>query len=239
MTPLRLLLLADDPRLAQAARLALHGDDRLHVRRLGHTDADGHDAVLVAWDPVALPALVQACQALRAARLPVIALGAQTAREQAAALAAGADVCHPRALSLPLLRAQILAHQRVADPAPLASGRPPWATADRVQVGALHVDWRARRASVHGEPLGLTPRQFEVLAYFAHRAGDLVSRDDVLDHVWGLDFDPGTNVVNVHVHHVRRHLAAHGLPACFETVRGRGYRFAVPHLRAQPRNAAA
>lgn len=100
----------------------------------------------------------------------------------------------------------------------------------------LTLDWESRTAQVAGSDVRLTPRQFEVLAYFATRADAVVPRDRVLADVWGYDFDPGTNVVSVHVHHIRRRLVEHSIVGAFQTIRGRGYRFRMASVAsASPR----
>ena len=80
---------------------------------------------------------------------------------------------------------------------------------------------------VGGHELRLTPRLYDLLVYLASRPAETVSRGDLLAHVWGLDFDPETNVVDVHVHYLRRQLAPHGIADAVVTVRGRGYRLEV------------
>jgi DNA-binding response OmpR family regulator len=70
----------------------------------------------------------------------------------------------------------------------------------------------------------LSAREFDLLAYFMRHPGQVLSREQILSAVWGYDFDPGTNVVEVYVGYLRRKLAVNGNPAPIETLRSVGYR---------------
>ena len=89
--------------------------------------------------------------------------------------------------------------------------------------GALTIDVSHRRVTVDGDEVGLTPLEFEILFALARDPGVVLSREQLLSHVWGYDFDPGSNVVDVYVGYLRRKLGSER----FETVRGMGYRLRV------------
>ena len=91
-------------------------------------------------------------------------------------------------------------------------------------VGPLRLDLKAFRFFVHGKEVELTPKEFDLLRYLMQHAGAVRSRDQILDEVWGLDFDTGTNMVDVYMHFLRRKLEAYGLKGMVQTIRGRGYR---------------
>ncbi|WP_208402837.1 winged helix-turn-helix domain-containing protein [Sphingomonas japonica] len=95
-----------------------------------------------------------------------------------------------------------------------------------IQLGGLVLDPLRRSASRDGRDLGLLPREFALLLYLAERRGIAVPRATLLRNVWGLRFDPGTNVVAVHVSRLRARLDAAG-PAMLHTDRGRGYRLSA------------
>ena len=95
-------------------------------------------------------------------------------------------------------------------------------TVSRFVVGPLEIDRPRRAASLRGAPLDLTAREFTLLAYLAQRAGQVVSRTELLAHAWEARFDPGTNLVEVHVSRIRDKLGVDA--GCIETVRGQGYR---------------
>jgi DNA-binding response OmpR family regulator len=88
--------------------------------------------------------------------------------------------------------------------------------------GPVSLDLRSRRASVDGRVVELTAREFALLETFLRHAGQVLSREQLLSHVWGYDFDPGSNVVDVYVRYLRRKLGGD----IVETVRGMGYRLA-------------
>ncbi|MFI7586065.1 response regulator transcription factor [Spongisporangium articulatum] len=86
--------------------------------------------------------------------------------------------------------------------------------------GDLSLDLRTRRAAVSGRTVELSAREFTLAETFLRHPGQVLSREQLLSHVWGYDFDPGSNVVDVYVRYLRRKLGA----ARFQTVRGVGYR---------------
>jgi DNA-binding response OmpR family regulator len=88
-------------------------------------------------------------------------------------------------------------------------------------VGNVTLDLRSRRASIAGRNVDLTARQFTMLEVLVRHPDQVLSREQLLSHVWGYDFDPGSNIVDVYVGRLREKLA----PDVIETVRGIGYRF--------------
>ncbi len=98
-----------------------------------------------------------------------------------------------------------------------------------LQVGALKLDRVARQVSCHGHTIELTTREFNLLEYLMRSAGQVFTRSQILEHVWGYDFDPSTNVVDVCIKRIRDKVAAidpEGETASpIEAVRGSGYRF--------------
>ena len=89
-----------------------------------------------------------------------------------------------------------------------------------LRAGALVLDLRARRASVGGESVELTSREFTLAETFLRHPGQVLSREQLLSHVWGYDFDPGSNIVDVYVGYLRKKLGKERI----ESVRGMGYR---------------
>jgi DNA-binding response OmpR family regulator len=89
-----------------------------------------------------------------------------------------------------------------------------------LEGGGVSLDLRTRRAAVDGRVVELTAREFSLLETLLRHAGQVLSREQLLSHVWGYDFDPGSNVVDVYVRYLRRKLGA----TVIETVRGMGYR---------------
>jgi DNA-binding response OmpR family regulator len=85
--------------------------------------------------------------------------------------------------------------------------------------GEVGLDLRTRRASVDGRTIELSAREFTMLEAFLRHAGQVLSREQLLSHVWGYDYDPGSNVVDVYVGYLRRKLGRERI----QTVRGMGY----------------
>jgi len=96
-------------------------------------------------------------------------------------------------------------------------------TTEVLRAGDLELDPIQRRATRAGQPMNLTPREFDVLWLLIQAQGRVVSRSELLHRLWDLDFDPETNSLQVHVSRLRRKLSKGG-KAQIETVRGEGYR---------------
>lgn len=89
-----------------------------------------------------------------------------------------------------------------------------------LRAGEVTLDLRTRRAAVGERMVELTAREFALLENLLRHAGQVLSREQLLSHVWGYDFDPGSNVVDVYIRYLRKKLGADVV----ETVRGMGYR---------------
>lgn len=100
---------------------------------------------------------------------------------------------------------------------------------DLLAFGEVEIRLRARTLHVGRQHVALSPKEFELITFFARNAGQVVTRMQLLEQVWNLHFDPGTNVVDVHVGRLRRKLESAGSTA-IQTARGEGYVFApLPH----------
>lgn len=104
--------------------------------------------------------------------------------------------------------------------------RSPQAQVERVetilQVGELILDLRTRRVRLIGNEIELASKEFSLLETFMRHPGQVMSREQLLDRVWGYDYDPGSNIVDVYVGYLRKKLGS----KIIETVRGVGYRLA-------------
>lgn len=96
---------------------------------------------------------------------------------------------------------------------------------DLLAFGDLEIRLKARTVHVKRAHVAVSPKEFELITYFARNAGQVVTRMQLLENVWKLHFDPGTNVVDVHVGRLRRKLEDAGSQA-IQTARGEGYVFA-------------
>jgi DNA-binding response OmpR family regulator len=91
-----------------------------------------------------------------------------------------------------------------------------------LEHGGVRLDLRTRRATVDGAPVELSAREFSLAQELLEHPGQVLTREQLLSRVWGFDFDPGSNVVDVYVRYLRRKLGAERI----QTVRGVGYRLA-------------
>ncbi|MEV7080672.1 response regulator transcription factor [Streptomyces sp. NPDC093516] len=151
---------------------------------------------------------------LREARVsvPVIVLTARdSVRDTVAGLEGGADDWMTKPFRFEELLARVRLRLRTAARAPEVTV---------LRSGSLSLDLRTRRARSGERTVDLTAREFVLLELFLRHPGQVLSREQILSHVWGYDFDPGSNIVDVYVRTLRRKLGAERV----ETVRGMGYR---------------
>jgi DNA-binding response OmpR family regulator len=152
---------------------------------------------------------------LREARsaLPVVIL---TARDSVTDTVAGLEGGADDYVAKPFRFEELLARLRLR----LREDRAPEVTV--LTSGALSLDLRTRRAAVDGRTAELSAREFALVEVFLRNPGQVLSREQLLSQVWGYDYDPGSNVVDVYVRYLRKKLGAERI----ETVRGMGYRLA-------------
>ncbi|GAA1919682.1 response regulator transcription factor [Streptomyces durmitorensis] len=151
---------------------------------------------------------------LREARVstPVIVLTARdSVRDTVAGLEGGADDWMTKPFRFEELLARVRLRLRTAARAPEVTV---------LRSGELSLDLRTRRARSGERTVDLTAREFVLLELFLRHPGQVLSREQILSHVWGYDFDPGSNIVDVYVRALRKKLGAQRV----ETVRGMGYR---------------
>ncbi|MBA3551724.1 MAG: response regulator transcription factor [Actinobacteria bacterium] len=180
--------------------LVMNGGVDLMVLDLGLPDMDGSEV---------LRKLRQVGE-----QLPVIIL---TARGEIADRVEGLELGADDYMTKPFAFDELLARIR-------ARLRPRGDHGAVLRVGDLKLDTRTRRAIAAGQEVDLSAREFALLETFMRHPGQVLSRAQLLSRVWGFDFDPGTNLVDVYVGYLRRKLGS-GL---LETVRGSGYRLLAP-----------
>jgi len=217
----RILIAEDEPRLSSFLEKGL--------RAAGYTTTvceDGVRAAALAVDDefdllildIGLPgqdgfAVLRALRA-RGSQLPVLVL---TARDEISDTVTGLDLGADDYMTKPFVFEELLARVR----ARLRTGGGGDAGEPMTfDIGGIHLDVRTRRAEAGGEVVDLTAKEFALLETFLRHPGQVLSREQLLSHVWGYDYDPGSNVVDVYVGYLRRKLGQER----FETVRGMGYR---------------
>ena len=201
-----------------AVQHAANGRDGLFLASEGSFDLIIVDRMLPGLDGIAL---VGAARAAGIAT-PVLMLTALASiDDRVDGLRAGADdyLCKP--FSFAELSARIDALVRRADRAATEPQR------TRLVVGDLEVDLLARVVSRAGRVIPLGAREFSLLEYLARHAGQVVTRTMMLEKIWNYHFDPGSNVVDVHIGRLRRKLEDGFASPILHTVRGAGYRLAV------------
>ena len=214
----RVLIAEDEPRIAAFVEKGLRangfatavvgdGLSALDRARSGEFDLVVLDIGLPVLDGFAV------LRALRAEHnpVPVVVLTARdSVQDTVAGLEGGADDYMPK----PFRFEELLARVRLR----LAGARQGEVTV--LTAGDLSLDLRTRRASVGSRTVDLSAREFALAETFLRHPGQVLAREQLLSSVWGYDFDPGSNVVDVYVRYLRRKLGAERI----ETVRGMGYR---------------
>lgn len=216
----RILLVEDDNRVAAALIPALerHGYAVVRVGTGAEALAAPADVDLVLLD-LGLPDLdgLEVCRRLRrGGDVPIIAVTARAeANQRIRGLRSGADdyVVKPYALGELLARIEAVLRRSRRRPAPAAC-----------TIGDVVVDLAGRCVSVGGQEVRLTLKEFDLLAMLAQAPGTVISRDDLVMHVWQTTFDGASRTLDVHVATLRAKLDRPGL---IETVRGVGYRLAT------------
>ncbi|MDO8613359.1 MAG: response regulator transcription factor [Dehalococcoidia bacterium] len=217
-----ILIVEDERRLAQVVRKVL--EEEGHTVDVAHDGEEGlamamdgsHDVILL---DVLLPGIdgFEVCRSLRASRVdtPVLLLTALDAVEdRVRGLDAGADDYLPKPFAFQelLARLRALGRRRV-------QAREP----DQLQTADLMLDLRRRRAVRDGRTINLSPKEFALLEFMMRNQGRVVTRTQILDHVWGYDYSPDSNLVDVYVTYLRRKIdRGHG-QKLIRTVRGAGY----------------
>jgi DNA-binding response OmpR family regulator len=223
---MRILVVEDERSIADFIERGLRSEGyavtTVHDGAAGEAEALTGDFGLVLLD-VLLPEK-NGLEVLRSIRsgdtdLPVILLTARGEVEhKVEGLDLGANDYVVKPFPFEELMARIRAHLR----------RPGQRSAAGLEVGDINLDFRTRRVERAGQEVRLTSREFELLAYLMRHPNQVLSRSQILNAVWGYDYDPGTNVLEVYVGYLRRKLGAVDGAVPIETVRSAGYRLVAP-----------
>ena len=219
---MRILVVEDDPDLRQQLVRALEDSgyvtdsagDGEEALFLGETEP--YDAVVL---DLGLPTLdgVTILERWREGGkvMPVLILTARDRwREKVAGFDAGADDY----LTKPFHTEELLARLRALLRRSAGHARP------ELELGPLAIDTRAARVTVNGEPVKLTSHEYRLLAYLMHHVGKVVSRTELVEHMYDQDFDRDSNTIEVFIGRLRKKLGINVI----QTIRGLGYKLAMP-----------
>jgi DNA-binding response OmpR family regulator len=216
------LVVEDERRLAQLVRRVL--EEEGHTVDVAYDGEEGlqmaldgtHDVVVL---DIMLPRMdgIEVCKNLRRNRVdtPVLLLTAlDGVDDRVRGLDAGADdyLAKPFAFQELLARLRALSRRRVQP-----------RDAQELAVDDLTLDLRRRRAQRNGHPIELSPKEFSLLEFLMRNQGRVVTRTQILDHLWGYDFATDSNLVDVYVAYLRRKLDKGSKKPLIRTVRGVGY----------------
>ncbi len=229
---MKILVVEDDKKIASIVRRGLESEGYTV-----ETALDGTDGLWLAtessYDLIILDILLpgrngyQVCAALREAGdwTPILMLTAKSGEfDEAEALDTGADDYLTKPFSFPVLIARVRALLR------RSVGRTPVP----VEVGDLTIVPFQRRVFVGDTEVALTARQFDVLEYLVRRAGEVLSKKEILDGVWDYDFEGAPNIVEVYIRRLRTRIDEPFGRRSIETVRGAGYRLVADNAVPSP-----
>lgn len=218
---MKILVIEDDPTVGEYVKRGLEeqrwGVDLVSDGEEGERRArsDAYDLIVL---DMRLPGKsgMQVLHGLRARGFerPILVLTAQDAVDaKVGALRAGADdyVTKPFAFEELLARVEALSRRPRAMASPV------------LKVGDLELDKDTRTVTRGGEPVDLTPKEYTVLEYLMRHTGRVMSRTLITEYAWGYHFDPGTNIVDVVINHLRKKIDVSGASKLIHTVRGVGY----------------
>lgn len=225
---MNVLIVEDDPRITSFLAKGLKAEGHATI-----AVADGDEAYEIAETPVAdydlvlldlgLPGThgLRVLEALRRMHpdVPVIVL---TARDDLETKVRGLDAGAADYVTKPYAFEELLARMRAAMRAR------DQAVSNQLVVGDLRLDLLTKVAWRAGRRIDLSVREWTLLEYFMRHPDQVLSRAQILNHVWEVDFEPGSNVVDVYVGYLRRKLNAPGLTPLLQALRGAGYRLVPP-----------
>lgn len=224
--PLKILVVEDEPRVARFIKKGLLEEG--HVVDLAGDGVEGLALASVAeYDVIVLDVMLpgksgfHVVSQLRAEgkHTPVLILTAKDSHED---IVHGLDVGADDYLTKPFDFAVLLARLRA-----LARRRQPLEPGV-LRFADLEIDRLQHEVRRGGDSLSLTPTQFRLLEALMRKPGQVVKRTELLDQVWGMSFDPGTSLIDVHVANLRKKLESHGRSRVINTVKGVGFKLQLP-----------
>lgn len=224
---MRILLIEDDEKLSSFLMKGLKEDGFTVDRAMDGEDGlflALHETYDVAVVDIMLPKKdgLSVIEELRMAKnqIPILILSAKkSVEERVEGLRAGSDDYLPKPFAFVEFLARIHALIRRATSVHSST---------TLKAGDLVLDRLAHQVSRAGQKIDLNPKEFAILEYLMRHAGEVISRTMLMDHVWGFQFDPSTNVVDVHICHLREKIDKGFGAQMIATIRGVGYVLHVP-----------
>jgi DNA-binding response OmpR family regulator len=224
---MRVLIVEDDRRLAASVRRGLED-----AGFTADTVYDGEEALAAAqttsYDVILLDLMlprvdgIEVCRCLRRRRVqvPILMLtGRDSLDDRVLGPGAGADdyLVKPFALREVVARIRALSRRHIADRTAV------------LRAGPLTLDTGGRKLTVREQQVEVTPKEYAILEYFMLNQGRLLTRDQIIEHVWDYDFEGGGNLIETYINRMRGKITKAGAGDPFVTVRGsHGYRFEYP-----------
>jgi DNA-binding response OmpR family regulator len=222
----KILIIEDEENMVEGLKFNLEARDYRVMAALdgetGLTSAAEEHPDLVILD-LMLPGLngYEVCKRLKEtqAEIPIIML---TAKSQESDIITGLDLGADDYITKPFSVLELLARINAL----LRRSNSKSALPEMLHVGDLEIDFLKYQARKQGKPLDLSPREFDILQYLVERKGEVVSRDDLLNQVWGYESFPFTRTIDAHIASLRKKIEEKpDKPALIITVHGKGYKF--------------
>jgi len=234
----RILIIEDDADIAEMLGLHLR-EERYQIVHSARGDDGLRLLERQAWDALILDVMLpgvdglEICRRVRAMPhyIPIIIISARSSEtHRIVGLELGADDYLAKPFSVLELVARVKALLRRVDAlAKAGPGQGDGHAGASLSLGRLRIDPVARTAALAGHALDLTPREFDLLHFFARHPGEVFSRMALLDAVWGYNHEGYEHTVNTHINRLRAKIETNPAePACIVTVWGHGYKFLPP-----------
>ena len=226
VTRKKILIIEDEENMVEGLRFNLEARDYIVIAALdgetGLKKATGEKPDLVILD-LMLPGLngYEVCKRMKETQpdIPIVML---TAKSQEVDIITGLDLGADDYITKPFSVLELLARINAL----LRRSNPHSTLPEVFRAGDLEIDFKKYQALKQGKPLELSPREFEILRYLLERKGEVVSRDDLLNQVWGYESYPDTRTIDAHIATLRKKIEEiPDKPALIITIHGKGYKF--------------
>ena len=221
----KILIIEDEKNMVEGLKFNLEARDYRVISALdgesGLTRFEEEFPDLVILD-LMLPGIngYEVCKRLKKikANIPIVML---TAKSQEADIVTGLDLGADDYITKPFSVLELLARINAL----LRRSRPDSAVPELIHIGDLEIDFKNFQARKQGKPLDFTPREFEILQYLVEKKGETVTRDELLNRVWGYESFPFTRTIDAHIASLRKKIEEKAdRPSLIVTVHGKGYR---------------